>query len=125
MLTRRALLHNSSATFLFLPSALAQARNLQADVAIIGAGVGGCAAALAALRNGMRVILTEETDWVGGQLTSQAVPPDEHPWIEQFGGTQLYRRYRNEVRKYYRQNFRLLSEKHTDEWLNQIGRAHV
>ena len=32
-------------------------------------------------------ILTEETDWIGGQLTSQAVPPDEHPWIEQFGCT--------------------------------------
>ena len=41
---------------------------------------------LAALRNGMKVVLmTEETDWVGGQLTSQAVPPDEHPWIESFG----------------------------------------
>ena len=40
-----------------------------------------------ALRNGMRVVLTEETDWIGGQLTSQAVPPDEHPWIESFGRT--------------------------------------
>ena len=31
------------------------------------------------------MVLTEPTDWIGGQLTSQAVPPDEHPWIEQFG----------------------------------------
>ena len=29
------------------------------------------------------VILTEETRWIGGQLTNQAVPPDEHPWIEE------------------------------------------
>jgi len=24
-------------------------------------------------------VLTEDSDWLGGQLTSQAVPPDEHP----------------------------------------------
>ena len=35
-------------------------------------------------------LLTEETDWIGGQLTSQAVPPDEHPWIESFGCTAAY-----------------------------------
>jgi hypothetical protein len=80
---------------------------LSADVAVIGGGTGGCAAALAALRNGCRVILTEETDWVGGQLTSQAVPPDEHPWIENFGATRLYREYRNGVREYYRKHFPL------------------
>ena len=54
-----------------LPMSLIAARELSCDVAIIGGGVGGCAAALAALRNGARVIMTEETDWVGGQLTSQ------------------------------------------------------
>src|SRR5262245_29368550 len=86
------------------------ARELRADVAIVGAGVGGCAAALAALRNGCSVILTEETDWIGGQLTSQAVPPDEHPWIESFGGTRLYREYRNAIRDYYRRNFPLRAD---------------
>jgi hypothetical protein len=55
----------------------------------------------------MRVILSEETDWIGGQLTSQAVPPDEHPWIELFGCTRSYRQYRNAVRDYYRANYRL------------------
>ena len=55
------------------------AKEYKADLAIIGGGLGGCAAALAAARNGLRVILTEETDWIGGQLTSQAVPPDENP----------------------------------------------
>ena len=58
-------------------------RELAADLIIIGGGLGGCAAALAAARTGLRVIMTEETDWIGGQLTSQAVPPDENPWIEQ------------------------------------------
>src|SRR5579862_6541548 len=78
---------------------------LQADVVIIGGGTGGCAAALAAARAGMRVILTEETDWIGGQLTAQAVPPDEHPWIEQFGSTRSYRQFRNRIRDYYRANY--------------------
>ena len=51
------------------------------DVAVIGGGTGGCAAALAAVRNGMRVVMTEETPWIGGQLTLQAVPHriDLHP----------------------------------------------
>ncbi len=89
---------------------LAQRNDLECDVAVIGAGVGGFAAALAALRNGMRVILTEETDWIGGQLTAQAVPPDEHPWIEEFGCTRSYRTYRDAVRQYYRDHYPLTPE---------------
>jgi hypothetical protein len=73
-----------------------------ADLLIIGGGLGGVAAALAAVRRGRSVILTEETDWLGGQLTSQGVPPDEHPWIEQFGCTRSYRRLRDEIREHYR-----------------------
>ena len=42
------------------------AKELPADVIIAGAGMGGCAAAIAALRNGLRVVMTEETDWIGG-----------------------------------------------------------
>jgi NADPH-dependent 2,4-dienoyl-CoA reductase/sulfur reductase-like enzyme len=53
----------------------------QTDILIIGGGLGGFAGALAALRLGKSVIITEETDWIGGQITAQAVPPDERPWI--------------------------------------------
>lgn len=91
-------------------NAWAKPRELNADLAIIGGSTGGCAAALAALRNGLRVILTEETQWIGGQLTSQMVPPDEHPWVEQFGGTRTYREYRNRVRAYYREHYPLTPE---------------
>lgn len=97
----------SALSILAVPRAVAQSRELSCDVAVIGGGVGGFAAALAALRNGMRVILTEETDWIGGQLTAQAVPPDEHPWIEQFGCTRSYRAYRTAVRTYYRDHYPL------------------
>ncbi|WP_424532962.1 FAD-dependent oxidoreductase [Sphaerisporangium viridialbum] len=72
------------------------------DVLVVGGGLGGVAAALAALRRGRRVLLSEETDWLGGQLTSQGVPPDEHPWIEQFGATRSYRALRESIRDHYR-----------------------
>jgi FAD dependent oxidoreductase len=93
-----------------LRAAEPKAKELSADVVIVGASVGGCAAALAAAGAGRRVILTEETDWIGGQLTSQAVPPDEHPWIESFGCTRLYRHFRNGIRDYYRRHYPLTAE---------------
>ena len=89
------------------PASLGKAHELAADLVIIGGGTGGCAAALAAARNGLRVILTEETDWIGGQLTAQAVPPDENAWIETHGGTRSYQDLRQRVRDYYRRNFPL------------------
>lgn len=76
-----------------------------ADVVIAGAGLGGFAATMAALRNGLSVILTEETNWIGGQLTQQGLScPDEHPWIETNGATQLYRDFRIAVRESYLRN---------------------
>jgi hypothetical protein len=91
---------------------------LRADVVIVGGGLGGCAAALAAARAGCSVLLTEETDWIGGQLTSQAVPPDEHPWIESFGASRSYRRLRSLIRDYYRTYYPLTSAARDQENLN-------
>ncbi|GLQ56505.1 FAD-dependent oxidoreductase [Devosia nitrariae] len=82
-------------------------KELHADVLIIGGGLGGVAAALGALRAGKRVIMSEEFDWIGGQLTSQAVPPDEHSWVEQFGVTHSYRQLRNGIRQFYRDHYPL------------------
>ena len=106
---RRSFLFQLGAAAL-LPRWLSASTELRCDVAVIGGGTGGVAAALAAARNGMKVILVEETDWIGGQLTSQAVPPDENRWIESFGCTRSYRRYRNAVRDYYRRNYPLTAE---------------
>jgi hypothetical protein len=91
---------------------------LRADVAIIGGGLGACAAALAVARLGRRAILTEETQWVGGQLTNQAVPPDEHPWIEDFGATASYRALRRGIREYYRLHLPLTSAARANPRLN-------
>jgi len=91
---------------------------LKADVAVIGAGLGGCAAALALLQSGFQVVMTDPTDWIGGQLTQQAVPPDEHPWIEQFGCTRRYRSLRRAIRDYYRQWAPLTEAARRQEYLN-------
>jgi hypothetical protein len=94
------------------------------DVLIVGGSLGGVAAALAALRLRRKVMLTEAGSWIGGQLTSQAVPPDEHPWIEGSGCTASYRRLRHAIREYYRRNYPLLPEPRFDHRLNP-GRGGV
>ncbi|WP_409342235.1 FAD-dependent oxidoreductase [Paenibacillus sp. MBLB4367] len=93
-------------------------REQTCDVVIIGGGTGGCAAAMAAAKMGKTVVMTEETDWIGGQFTSQAVPPDEHSWIEQFGCTSSYRNFRQSLRAYYKRNFQLRTEAAANERFN-------
>ena len=97
---------------------------LDTDVAVIGGGLGGVAAALALLERGLRVVLTEEHPWLGGQLTSQGVPPDEHIWVEQFGVTARYRALREGIRDYYRRNYPLSDAARADRALNP-GRGRV
>jgi hypothetical protein len=94
------------------------ASELSSTLVIAGGGIGGCAAALSALRNGLDVIMTEETDWIGGQLTSQGVPPDEHTWIETHGAPQSYRDYRNAVRDYYKKNYPITAAAKSRQYLN-------
>jgi hypothetical protein len=96
----------------------ANGNELKADLVIAGGGLGGCAAALGALRNGLTVILTEESGWIGGQLTSQGVPPDEHQWIETHGSTRLFRDLRTAIRQYYVRNYPLTETARTNKILN-------
>ncbi len=93
-------------------------QELDTDILIVGGGTGGCAAAMGAASLGRRVVMTEETDWIGGQLTAQAVPPDEHRWIESHGCTRRYRRYRDLVREYYRQHYPLTPHARANPTLN-------
>ena len=93
-------------------------RELSTDVLVVGGGLGGVAAALAATRSGRRVVLTEASDWLGGQSTVQAVPPDEHPWIETMGASDSYRRFRDGIREYYRRNYPLVPDALADAHLN-------
>lgn len=96
----------------------------EAEIAIIGGGLGGIAAALAALRLGRTVVLVEEIDWLGGQLTAQGVPPDEHPWIECVSASESYAAFRRAIRAYYRQHLPLTAAARAHQRLNP-GQGNV
>ena len=105
--------------FALAPACTRQAGDeLQGDIVIIGGGLGGCAAALAACRLGASVIMTEPTDWIGGQVSQQAVPPDEHQWIEEAGRPASYAKYRTMVREYYKKNYALTKAARDTKYLN-------
>jgi hypothetical protein len=75
---------------------------IDCDVLIAGAGMGGIGAALAVSRHGHSVCLSEETDWIGGQATAGGVPAlDENKFIEISGGTRTYYTFRNGIRSSY------------------------
>jgi NADPH-dependent 2,4-dienoyl-CoA reductase/sulfur reductase-like enzyme len=73
------------------------------ELLIVGGGLGGVSAALTAARLGIRIVLVEELDWLGGQLTAQGVPLDEHPWVETGIGSRSYAMFRHSIREYYPQ----------------------
>jgi hypothetical protein len=105
-------------------AAAANASEMKVDLAIIGGGMGGIAAALAAARNGLTVVMTEETDWIGGQVTQQGVPLDDHAHIEAYGCNRSYRDYRNRVRDYYRRNYPL-TEAARSRWNLSLGNGDM
>jgi hypothetical protein len=72
------------------------------DIAVIGASLGGVVAAWRACEAGHRVLLAAEHPWLGGQLTAQGVPPDEHAAIERGGACASYRDFREAMRAHYR-----------------------
>src|SRR5687767_4401174 len=93
--------------------------SLECDLLVAGGSMGGCAAALAACRAGRTVVLTEETDWLGGQMTSQGVSAlDEHRRIQSFGGTRSYYELRALIREYYRKRTPITPEALAEERLN-------
>ena len=74
---------------------------LECDIAVIGASLGGVMAAWQAATAGRKVVLAAEFAWLGGQLTSQGVPPDEHALIESGGASSSYMAMRSALRAHY------------------------
>lgn len=73
------------------------------QIAIIGGGTGGVAAAIAACSAGFSVCLVEQTSWLGGQLTAQGVSAlDENYLVESTGATKRYKNFRQSVREHYK-----------------------
>ncbi len=104
----RRFLHSAFVALFFMASVLqlqptvftpAKAATDDYDIIIVGAGTGGSAAAIQAARMGARVLLIEDTDWVGGQMTAAAVPNmDEGGVIEDDG---IYGEFISKIRQAY------------------------
>jgi len=78
------------------------------DVVVVGASLGGVAAALRAAALGANVGLLEAGTWTGGQFTNQGVcKPDESQYIETCGSTASYRDFRHRCRAFYRDTYTL------------------
>jgi FAD dependent oxidoreductase len=119
MFTRRSFLRSAACAAGFAAGIrISGAAEEDCDVLVVGGSLGGVAAALAAARQGLRVVLVEETQWIGGQATTQGVPLDEHPQIEQYGRTKSYAEFRSGVRAYYRTNYPLIPAAKADALLN-------
>jgi FAD dependent oxidoreductase len=85
-----------------------RADQISCDVLIVGASTGGVAAALAVARSGKSVCMTEETNWIGGQMTAQGVSAlDENRYIEKGGGTASYLLVRQQIRAFYKTHYAL------------------
>lgn len=91
---------------------------------IVGGGLGGVSAALALARLGERSIIAEQGGWLGGQLTGQAVPPDENRWIDELPPSVSYAELRERIRAHYRAEYPLTAEAAAAEKLNPgLGRV--
>ncbi len=81
----------------------AQPARITCDVLVAGAGMGGVSAAMVLASRGHSVCLTEETKWIGGQMTAGGVSAlDEHKFIEITGAPRSYLTMRERIRAVYR-----------------------
>lgn len=71
------------------------------DVVIFGAGTGGVSAAIQAARMGVSVLLVEETDWIGGQMTAAGVSTMDGNYGYWESG--LYKEFMTNIKSYYNQ----------------------
>lgn len=74
------------------------------DVVVAGAGCGGWAAAIQAARLGAKVLLLEETDWIGGQMCAAAVTSMDEDGVRHTYAVRergLYREFHESMTAYY------------------------
>src|ERR1700730_8956839 len=81
----------------------------QFDIVVVGASLGGVAAALRGAAMGASVCLLEASEWIGGQYSSQGLTRgDETEWVNKgIGCTELYRRFRVAAQPHCVDNFTL------------------
>ncbi|MBZ0185212.1 MAG: FAD-dependent oxidoreductase, partial [Candidatus Obscuribacterales bacterium] len=110
---------------------------VKCDLLIAGGGMGAIAAVLSSLldyfvENGnkrpqkLSICLTEETNWLGGQMTSQGVSAlDENRLVETSGASAVYQKLRSEIRDYYLNRFIINRNTATDNRYFNPGNCWV
>lgn len=83
---------------IYSPSTACAGEKQLYDVIVVGAGSGGCAAAIQAARMGMSVALIEQSDWIGGQMTGAAVSTMDDKGLTRTG---LYLEFITRIRDFY------------------------
>jgi hypothetical protein len=80
-------------------------KNVECDTLIIGGGFAGAAAAYEALLSGQTVCMTEITDWLGGQVSSQGTSAlDESSYQRQVNiFPRGYQEFKDNIRRFYGQ----------------------
>ncbi|UOW69826.1 FAD dependent oxidoreductase [Synechococcus elongatus PCC 7943] len=89
---------------------------LTCEILVVGGGLSGVAAAEAGLLAGRTVCLTEITDWLGGQVSSQGTSALDEAGLQQTLQVypQGYQRFRDRLRQFYGR------ENPGDCWVSQI-----
>src|SRR5579883_2174696 len=86
-------------------------KSIDCDLLIVGGSTAGISAALAASKwPGIKICLIEETDWLGGQMTSQGVPITDDGrnfQVETSGANRSYQLFREAIRNYYKRTYQL------------------
>lgn len=82
----------------FTQQIFAQQTPSTTDVVIVGAGSGGIAAAIQAAREGSKVVLLEETDYIGGQTTGAGVTSMDGNYAWRYG---IYKEYTDKIIAHY------------------------
>lgn len=89
----------------------ASIETIECDILIVGGGTAGVAAAAAATACGdLKVCLSEETDWLGGQMTTQGVPITDDGrnfQVETSGSNRSYQKLRQAIRNHYQKTYKL------------------
>ena len=97
-------------------------KTITCDLLIVGGGTAGVAAALAACKHaGLRVCLTEETDWLGGQMSSQGVSISDDGTnfqVETSGSNRSFQLFRKAIRQHYKETYRLSPSSHEQKFFN-------
>ena len=95
---------------------------IDCDLFIAGASTAGVAAALAATTGAaLDVRLCEQTDWLGGQMTSQGVPITDDGrnfQVETSGANRSYQSLRKAIRDYYKQSYKLSQSGSEQKYFN-------